>query len=95
MVRYRDDLHSFVMRYAFETAFGLLHARRLCPRSTQGEKNGLTAASGGFTVDVEWQNGKVTKATIHSKTGTDTVVRAGSWRKNIRLRKGESIDIRP
>ena len=29
---------------------GLLHARRLRPRSTQGEKNGLTAASGGFDV---------------------------------------------
>src|SRR5260370_41502278 len=27
---------------------GLLHARRLCPRATQGEKNGLAAASSGF-----------------------------------------------
>jgi alpha-L-fucosidase 2 len=62
--------------------------------SKSGKVTGI-GARGGFTVDVEWQNGKVTKATIHSKTATDTVVRAGSWRKNIRLRKGESIDIRP
>ncbi|MEV4312096.1 glycoside hydrolase N-terminal domain-containing protein [Actinocrispum sp. NPDC049592] len=52
-------------------------------------------ARGGFTVDVEWRNGKVTSATIHSKTGTGTVVKAGAWRKNIRLRQGESITVHP
>jgi alpha-L-fucosidase 2 len=52
-------------------------------------------ARGAFTVDLEWRDGKVTSATIHSKGGTETVVRAGSWRKNIRLRPNQSITVRP
>ncbi|RSM71825.1 glycoside hydrolase family 95 protein [Kibdelosporangium aridum] len=52
-------------------------------------------ARGGFTVDVSWRDGKVTSATVHSTTGTDTVVQFGSWRKNIRLRPGQSVTVRP
>ncbi|MET0133154.1 MAG: glycoside hydrolase N-terminal domain-containing protein [Kibdelosporangium sp.] len=52
-------------------------------------------ARGAFTVDVSWKDGKVTAAIIHSTGGTETVVRAGAWRKNIRLRAGESITVKP
>nr|WP_264085097.1 glycoside hydrolase family 95 protein [Kibdelosporangium phytohabitans] len=52
-------------------------------------------ARGGFTVDVSWRDGKVTSATVHSTTGTETVVRFGSWRRNIRLRPGQSVTVRP
>ncbi|CAM3881141.1 glycoside hydrolase N-terminal domain-containing protein [Kibdelosporangium persicum] len=52
-------------------------------------------ARGGFTVDVSWRDGKVTSATVHSTTGTETVVRSGSWRANIRLSPGQSVTVRP
>ncbi|MET0238048.1 MAG: glycoside hydrolase family 95-like protein, partial [Kibdelosporangium sp.] len=52
-------------------------------------------ARGGFTVDITWRDGKVTSATIHSTTGTETVVKFGSWRQNIRVRPGQSVTVRP
>jgi alpha-L-fucosidase 2 len=62
--------------------------------SKSGKITGV-GARGGFTVDIEWKNGKVTSATIHSKTGTETVLKAGTWRKNIRLRAGETTTVHP
>jgi alpha-L-fucosidase 2 len=52
-------------------------------------------ARGGFTVDISWKNGRVTSAKIHSTTGTDTVVKFGSWRQNVRLKPGQSVTVRP
>ncbi|QRP49883.1 glycoside hydrolase N-terminal domain-containing protein [Amycolatopsis sp. FDAARGOS 1241] len=52
-------------------------------------------ARGGFEVDLEWRHGKVTKAVVRSVGGTETELRAGSWRKTIRLRPNESVTVTP
>ncbi|WP_370949134.1 glycoside hydrolase N-terminal domain-containing protein [Amycolatopsis sp. cg5] len=52
-------------------------------------------ARGGFTVDVAWSGGKVTRATIRSVGGTKTEIRAGSWRRTVTLRAGESVTVTP
>ncbi|MFI5606571.1 glycosyl hydrolase family 95 catalytic domain-containing protein [Amycolatopsis sp. NPDC051903] len=52
-------------------------------------------ARGGFEVDLEWRRGKVMKAVVRSVGGTETELRAGSWRETIRLRPHESITVTP
>ncbi len=59
-----------------------------------GEVTGI-GARGGFTVDLTWRDGKVTSATVRSVGGTTTEVRAGSWKRTVRLRKGQSVTVRP
>ncbi|MEV4052959.1 glycoside hydrolase N-terminal domain-containing protein [Amycolatopsis sp. NPDC049688] len=50
---------------------------------------------GGFEADVEWRAGKVTRAVLRSVGGTRTEVRAGTWRRTVTLRPGESVTVRP
>ncbi|MGW0520188.1 glycosyl hydrolase family 95 catalytic domain-containing protein [Crossiella sp. NPDC003009] len=50
---------------------------------------------GGFEVDLSWRDGKVTTAVLRSVGGTSTEVRAGSWKRVISVRPGESVTIRP
>ncbi|MEV6899428.1 glycoside hydrolase N-terminal domain-containing protein [Amycolatopsis sp. NPDC051372] len=52
-------------------------------------------ARGGFEVDLEWRRGKVTKAVVRSVGGTETELRAGTWKQQIRLRPGQSITVTP
>ncbi|MFS8097200.1 glycoside hydrolase family 95 protein [Lentzea alba] len=52
-------------------------------------------ARGGFTVDLAWRDGKVTNVVVRSVGGTETEVRAGRWSKRIKLRKGQSVTLRP
>ncbi|HEY2059651.1 MAG TPA: glycoside hydrolase N-terminal domain-containing protein [Amycolatopsis sp.] len=52
-------------------------------------------ARGGFEVDLEWRGGKVTRATVRSVGGTETELRAGSWRRTIKLRPHESVTVSP
>ncbi|WP_434443490.1 glycosyl hydrolase family 95 catalytic domain-containing protein [Lentzea sp. E54] len=59
-----------------------------------GSATGI-GARGGFSVDLAWQDGKVTSATVRSVGGTETEVRSGGWTKRIRLRKGQSVTLRP
>ncbi len=60
----------------------------------QGKVTGV-GARGGFEVDLAWHDGEVTSATIRSVGGTETEVRAGEWRRQIRLRPGRSVTVRP
>lgn len=59
-----------------------------------GKVTGI-GARGGFTVDLSWRDGVATEATIRSVGGRETLVRAGSWSRTIRLRKGESVTVKP
>jgi alpha-L-fucosidase 2 len=60
----------------------------------RGRVTGI-GARGGFEVDLAWRRGEVTSATIRSVGGTETEVRAGSWRRQVRLRPGQSVTVRP
>lgn len=59
-----------------------------------GEVTGI-GARGGFTVDLQWRDGQVTTATIHSVGGTTTEVRFAGKKRTVRLRKGQSVTLRP
>jgi alpha-L-fucosidase 2 len=58
-----------------------------------GQVTGI-GARGGFTVDLTWRDGRVTTAVVRSVGGTETEVRAGSWSRTVRLRRGQSVTLR-
>ena len=54
-----------------------------------GKVTGLLAR-GGFEVDIEWADGEIVEATIHSQHGHPCKVRYGEKTKVLKLNKGES-----
>jgi alpha-L-fucosidase 2 len=54
-----------------------------------GSVKGL-CARGGFAVDIDWRDGKMTRAVVHSKTGTTARIRYRDRVVPIDLRPGES-----
>ena len=48
---------------------------------------------GGFTLDLEWRNGKVSGLTLHSVGGTSTVVKSGSWQRTVTMAANASQKI--
>ena len=59
---------------------------------SKGKVKGLRAR-GGFTVDMEWNDGKVSSCLIHSPAGGETTVQVNGQSKRIKLNPGESITI--
>ncbi|MEV6542393.1 glycoside hydrolase family 95-like protein [Streptomyces sp. NPDC051665] len=60
--------------------------------SAEGSVTGM-GARGGFTVGVSWRDGKATTVTVRSVGGTETELRAGTFRKKISLKPGASVKI--
>ena len=55
-----------------------------------GSVTGL-CARGGFEVDIAWQGGRLTGATVHSLSGNPARLRYGSTTHDLDLKKGESF----
>jgi alpha-L-fucosidase 2 len=56
----------------------------------KGSVSGLRAR-GGFVVDITWQDGKLTGATIHSLNGNPCHLRYGNVTRLVKIKKGESF----
>jgi alpha-L-fucosidase 2 len=59
-----------------------------------GQVTGLRAR-GGFTVDIQWKDGKLTEAVIHSSPGGTAKVLYGETRRSLPLKAGQSATFRP
>ena len=57
-----------------------------------GSFKGL-CARGGFTVDAQWNDGKVTKVTVHNNSGEACELRFGGRSYTLNTKKGESTEI--
>jgi len=55
----------------------------------EGSVKGL-AARGGFLVDIEWANGALVSATVHSRVDGKCVLRYKDIRRKLELKAGES-----
>jgi alpha-L-fucosidase 2 len=60
--------------------------------ATKGSVKGLRAR-GGFIIDVSWENGQLTKATIQSTIGGKLHLRNGNNHKAYNTKKGEKLTI--
>jgi alpha-L-fucosidase 2 len=68
----------------------------LLPALPDAWKNGKVSglrARGGFQVDIAWQDGKLTSATIHSDTDEPCSVRCGGKTVDFKIKKGKSITL--
>ncbi|KUJ63987.1 hypothetical protein ACZ90_64270 [Streptomyces albus subsp. albus] len=50
---------------------------------------------GGFTVDLAWKSGQVTRATLHGAAGLSTTVVFGDWSKEVILPSSGSLTVSP
>jgi alpha-L-fucosidase 2 len=57
---------------------------------SKGSVSGLRAR-GGFVVDIAWQNGKLTGATIHSLNGNPCHLRYGNITRLVKIKPGKSF----
>ena len=55
-----------------------------------GSVKGL-CARGGFTVGMEWRDGKLTRASIHSQAGAPVLIRYGKHSLKLGLKTGEEV----
>jgi alpha-L-fucosidase 2 len=61
--------------------------------AASGEVTGI-GARGGFVVDLQWQDGRVTRARIRSVGGRRTSLRMGRRTRDVTLRPGQSVTLR-
>jgi len=101
---FADNLHnrrnnqsdaSFGLTAAIAEALLQSHAGEISllpalpPSWAKGSVKGLRAR-GNFEVDINWHDGKLVEAVIHSLGGGSSQLRCGSVTRKVKLRKGES-----
>jgi len=57
-----------------------------------GSVKGLVAR-GGFVIDIDWKDGKLTKAVIHSRNGGLCKVRIGQKMKTLNTKPGKEYSL--
>jgi alpha-L-fucosidase 2 len=68
----------------------LIHLLPALPAAwPDGKVTGLRAR-GGFVLDIEWKQGKLTRASVHSLAGNPCRIRYGNTTRELHLSKGES-----
>lgn len=76
-----------------QSHMGFIHLLPALPDSWKdGSVTGLRAR-GNFEVDIYWQNGKLTKAVIHSGSGVPCEVRYGNEVRKFKTSKGGSYEL--
>jgi alpha-L-fucosidase 2 len=71
---------------------GQIHLLPALPKEWAGGSVKGLCARGGFVVDMEWQNGQLSKAVIHSKLGNPCTLRYGDKTKEITISKGKTFE---
>jgi alpha-L-fucosidase 2 len=74
---------------------GEIHLLPALPQEwDHGKVTGLVAR-GGFVVDMEWKEGRLVQAVIHSRLGNPCTVRYGEKSVMLTLKKGETVLLGP
>ncbi len=72
---------------------GVIHLLPALPDAWKDGKVSGLCARGGFEVDLTWENGRLTTAVIRSKTGEPCRVSCAGKEVNLKIRKGESVEL--
>jgi alpha-L-fucosidase 2 len=79
-----------VIEMLMQSHAGCIHLLPSLPDAwSKGSIKGLRAR-GGFTVDIEWENGKLKNAVITADKKSETTIRYGKKKVTIKFKKGES-----
>ncbi|MEN8126756.1 MAG: glycoside hydrolase family 95 protein [Planctomycetota bacterium] len=72
---------------------GQIHLLPALPKAwPTGHVHGLKAR-GGFVVDIDWKDGVLTSATLHSQPGTACIVRYGDKTQTLKMKSGKKITL--
>lgn len=84
---------SGITEMLLQSHAGLIHLLPALPKAwPDGSVKGLRAR-GGFEADIEWKEGKVVAASIHSTTGTACRVRHGETSIALDFKPGETVKL--
>lgn len=82
-----------VVEMLLQSHDGAIELLPALPKSwASGSVNGLRAR-GGFEINIAWENGKLTKADLKSKTDTNVIIRLGKQTVEYAVKKGEIITL--